>query len=1218
MFLFFACLAVSRPDYVTSKFGKEGIDDVLIEYHDGFEVLERNLPKQETKSIALLNLTEYIPDSDYAWPGHNLKCNWTSALKETREIKKLYSNSNIKDNMRYRHPVGPQQFYTTYEALDKAERVKVRLTLTPKYNRHFGRVFMPPGEIVTITMLPGGVNKADVTYNKYMSPIWTLENGKPKYSQRLDDPRFDNIKLNKTVNKLCCPYGAILTFDIRSGDPVEINISGVILCPFFKYGVTTDKEWEDYESKLPGPVACFDSGVALYTAPSKFVRGSIRINDCMKFWRSAYLTSQTAASDGYNSRDGRPLNILEMNFETFVPAGAAVAFVGRNFCHLPPDWINDIIKWDSLQNDPWGTAHEMDHHHQSGWADGGVDEMSNNALNLLIYAKTNQASARRTDKGGLGGWPSYASTYQPLNVHDKGYPLAMYATWIQYFGVNKMKDYINSDQDNTLYNRNDVRIGRRGAQMLRTSKIFGKDMHRDFNFHFYDDVRLENNRSDSIVWDLLKELKLEPFHPVTNAYASGFIGDDGIEFESTRPFQIYPVEQEFDFVRTMRQRENKEWFGDFVFDSIITEEGRKSAWKPAGSLGKYRMTPTENQTHLEKVIVRYKDLSNKNKLTNVIVKLKQIGNIAFYKRISNVGNDNDVIEAYNKSLLLPVTEEKIVKKVESPLVSTDITGWISITRGKITVPQTKEYNFTMKTDDRGLFYLSEEELKGNPDDDKDYLIVQQDKYIYDYTKANKSLPILLDESKQYNFIFVVQNKVGASGGAAQGQGVVGYQTGPNKFTDIPNGWLRGLNATDKEVWDSQYEPNFTVLYGMDKWDGINFIRELDVKGWDVYKKPPGEPIINSNNGEGKVDKSKTATELLTDGKENTEWRTYWWIGNIPNFPHVYEMDLGREREIRNLKIGCSANQNYYRVDSDVEIRLATGNFSIKTKNGTIPYNETNSSLQHVESLVYTGTINKTYQYALLNETKKGRYLRVTILNNRAKWKDGHPGRSAISSIDIGTPVFIKKVRPITNTKLISSMKGFDTVSDGIYYNGRGKKGGAGASVTVKIPGKWKEIGIIGDLYPTMGSATIKIDNKIVGTIDKSLINDLDRDRLKMASRSYKQLLFMTNLVPSDNPKTMTINVDSGEVILAGILADEKLDGPGVKEEDYGFTDDTDSQVDVNPKHGNSNSATIAGIVIGAIACLALAMFIGVIGVRYEWWCKPPEDSDVDVRENFTI
>lgn len=113
---------------------------------------------------------------------------------------------------------------------------------------------------------------------------------------------------------------------------------------------------------------------------------------------------------------------------------------------------------------------------------------------------------------------------------------------------------------------------------------------------------------------------------------------------------------------------------------------------------------------------------------------------------------------------------------------------------------------------------------------------------------------------------------------------------------------------------------------------------------------------------------------------------------------------------------------------------------------------------------------------------------------------------------------------------------------------------------------WKEIGILGDIYKSMGSALVYINDVKVGTIDK-LANEV---KLKKASRSYRQLLFVERLKPGKETKQMKIKVDTGDIILDG-LADEKPAGPGVSEKDYGFSDDPISPEDQNIHQKNDNS-----------------------------------------------
>lgn len=314
-------------------------------------ILETNLKKKPTKWLNESNLFPLINSSDYPWPGHNFQCDWETLRKQTSIIHKHYQNNSVAADMNYKHPVADKQFYTTYKELDAMPRSKIKLTVGLNYYRHHGHAFIPPGEISEVDILPGSVSRVRCTYNRFMSGIWTLKDESPKFRQRLDGPRFDGILLTKEHNTLDCKYGAVVNFDLegKGPDPIEIIVTGVILSPFFKYGATSDEEWGKVESKRPGPAAVFDTGDMQITCFSKDIRSTIRMNDCMEFWRSAYLISQHATIDTYprNTRYGRPLNILELNFKT------AVEFVGQNFCHFPPGWISSMVYWDNAQGDPW-------------------------------------------------------------------------------------------------------------------------------------------------------------------------------------------------------------------------------------------------------------------------------------------------------------------------------------------------------------------------------------------------------------------------------------------------------------------------------------------------------------------------------------------------------------------------------------------------------------------------------------------------------------------------------------------------------------------------------------------------------------------------------------------------------------------------------------------------------------------------------------------------
>ena len=255
-------------------------------------------------------------------------------------------------------------------------------------------------------------------------------------NERLPKLIIRNHRLINEVNNIALPYGGTMQFHYGGEDPVEIIVSGVILQPYFIYGQHSDEEWENDLSRRQGPYAFLDTGNIVHIVLAKFVRSTYRMNDCMHFWRSAVQNSQTTAKDcdEYNNpRFGRIIHPCMLKYDTWVPAGAAVAFVGGNFYHFPCDWISSTVNYQSASDNPWGTVHEINHHHQRNWAKTQESgEMSNNAVNLVIYAKQNLCSGPRL----TSGWARYSYASYELNDQDS-YGLQRYSTLLHFFEVTE-------------------------------------------------------------------------------------------------------------------------------------------------------------------------------------------------------------------------------------------------------------------------------------------------------------------------------------------------------------------------------------------------------------------------------------------------------------------------------------------------------------------------------------------------------------------------------------------------------------------------------------------------------------------------------------------------------------------------------------------------------------------------------------------------------------
>ncbi|KAK8892594.1 hypothetical protein M9Y10_029833 [Tritrichomonas musculus] len=1149
VFAFLSILSNSEQSYVKSIFGHPGVDEVEHDLIDGFEVLQTGLPKPQKKSLYNKGFTaEKIEPEDYPWPGHafNRTCTADKMKEEYENLRPIYTQSNVTQDQVFWHPAAAKTYYTTDDVLDKADRVKVRFVMSSKYSRHVLPAFLPPGELVTIE-IPEGVT-ISLTINRQCIPI----DPRP-YNERLYNVNF-GITLNKRVNTIASPFGGTLLFSFNGFSQVEINITGVILQPYFFYGMTSDEEWEDELSKLPGPYTYIDTGNVVHIVPSHFVRSEKRLNDAFHWWRSALQISQTTARDNGNygnPRYERVKNPCIMLYDPYIAYGAAYAMVGANYCVLPPGWIHNVVRYTNAVDNPWGNIHEMDHHHQENWAKtSNAGEMSNNAVNLVVYAKTSMCSSYRS----TSGWARFA--YASYALNDQGSDqLPRLSNLLHFFGVDKFKEFVKADQEVLWYPRDTY--GAAGSEMLRASRIFNRDLRYHWNFHGTNDSVLTKKAIDEVA-----SMKLKPFHPVTNIYAVGSIVD-GKAFITARPYRIFPFAQIINFSDFV-QRSNTQQFGSFEFQSAEFEPGRSSAWKEE-SKGVYTLTPKSSLTEIETVNVSYKDKTTGD--THVVIcqfTTYYFNNIAYLQRVGNIPlTEDDLFKAYryqaNHSNECPVlTSQYINNGIAAPDYSNrDVNYWLGIGEGNFSVPETGEYVFVISADSEGAFYLSEEPLAGDPDKDADKLLNYQKGTQMSFDLANTSATLTLDSSKLYHYRHIIfPNR----GNGFKGRSWVGYKMlgsaddSQVTWETVPASWFKYNVVDEEEMYNSQYHPNFERIYGMDEWDGATYIKGANQTNWVLYKYPAGSVVINSNSGQGTGTQDEPITALVDDDA-TTEYRVNWWPSNIAvKFPHIFEFDMDVTQSFESIRIGKTGNTNWFAMDSYLEIYLAPYNYSVVSPPSsetetTIPYKEENYSINHNESLIFAGFFdNRVQDYIELNKTVNGRYLKLVFHNNSLKWKDGNEGRTCISAIEFGHPVRARKIYPITNKRYFEFSNRWDLYHGGLYYNGKGITGYAkgqakdnsndkNSVMTIKIPKLKPEIGIIGDYQPGSGRAIVKLDGKEIGTIgDFSIDPSNDKAKLKASSRAHKSLLFFKTGIDTSKTHTMTVEVVEGKLTVAGILA----------------------------------------------------------------------------------
>lgn len=142
--------------------------------------------------------------------------------------------------------------------------------------------------------------------------------------------------------------------------------------------------------------------------------------------------------------------------------------------------------------------------------------------------------------------------------------------------------------------------GNAGAEMLRDSKVYGRDMRYHWNFYHTSDEALGEE-----TLNVLKELNLKPYHPVSNVYAVDRYADNGERIITARPYCLKRFGEIVNFSQIVC-RDDKAQFGDFELTRVEFENGRSDAWKE-NSRCAYQVTPKANVFETEEVIATYYD-----------------------------------------------------------------------------------------------------------------------------------------------------------------------------------------------------------------------------------------------------------------------------------------------------------------------------------------------------------------------------------------------------------------------------------------------------------------------------------------------------------------------------------------------------------------------------------------------------------------------------------
>ena len=846
----------------------------------------------------------------------------------------------------YKHTAAAGMYYG--DVSDNEKAVIKEITINPRpYGNYITGLYAPAGEVIKIEMSQADLDKTggltiaigQVSQNNQLNNIW---------KERNDFKRMPNIANIMTINETTGYVGYHLGGPIyvtpnKVNGPFKVTISGAVEYPYFIYGYTTKEDLEKMKN-LSAPYFDFEvwDNSIRHTGPKKYV--SLDYDNLMKVGR--LWSNITKISKQFYSTSNSLMGIT-MIYDPFIAAGGAVAFVGRNWCNLPPSWMGSSLNYQEFTtNGAWGTIHEYNHHFQKyGFAQ--TDEVTNNAINILTYISyTNISSNRTLNDNSLPDWNRFTDPSRSLRDTKteslKGTAqssLNAYVDIIHAFGVD---NFIKA----AIYSKGQVGVDKWYEALSET-------LHYDFSYYFQ--TLLHQNVSSELI-SRYKNNNWPTFVPIATTYQVGrnYYYDDKEYFsETVKPFIIeINKDYEVDFNKYLIVPD------DFSFQIKNIDNKSKSEFiKKEDNV--YVLKPN-NQEEISQVNVTV-SLINKNITTKdvtLVLKFKQdyLGLEATkytyeqmpYKTIQDAIDHN--FEGYS---------EKYEYTTKSTFVNQINPKNIVEIKGKIYIPEDGTYRLCFRSD-RGnnvLFSAINDanvtktlDLTGSHlafTDNGEHVVeynLKKDDFIYfkEYTMSYGSY----DAYMEIGFAKVVD-------------GIANINSG------LSSAYLFNMND-DYHGYDFEYEDVYHKTYNI---EGIMADKSIQ----KIEKCENYGPWSDDYKIENIIDNNQDTAFHSQQGK------------NIKTEPFKVTIDLGKETQCDTLYItGYNRNQMHMPTDfklygglslDDMELLLETNDHPFEGRNLVASFKKTTIKNYRLEV-----TDTDTSSYVAISEINVGLALNAKELS----------------------------------------------------------------------------------------------------------------------------------------------------------------------------------------------------------------------------------------------
>ena len=309
---------------------------------------------------------------------------------------KLYLNGVDTGRTLFKHIFSKGLYGGNVDDSEQAVKKKIKLNPVSTTNYITG-LYAPPGEVITVEISQEDLTNIGGSLT-FLIGFYTHNNVYSVNRESIGIKRVPNLSYSLAIDTTTGYIGSFLGGPIYISNPSKskqftVTISGAVRYKHILFGITTKSDFEAM-SGYSAPFFELDIRDTIRYSGGVSIIQNYDYNNLMNnliFWDKCVRTSRKVPS---GSNTNLAIHFL---FDPCVNSNGALAlaYVGRNWCQVPPSFGMALDFETMTKYGAWGHIHELNHHFQKFGFNSVSNEVTNNVINIVEYILYTQLSGLR-------------------------------------------------------------------------------------------------------------------------------------------------------------------------------------------------------------------------------------------------------------------------------------------------------------------------------------------------------------------------------------------------------------------------------------------------------------------------------------------------------------------------------------------------------------------------------------------------------------------------------------------------------------------------------------------------------------------------------------------------------------------------------------------------------------------------------------------------------